>query len=219
MKERKKAMSQLICQIVGAGAFFLDAMPLCKKGFLIAADGGYQYVKQHHLKPDLVIGDFDSCKDEPKDVPIRRLPREKEDTDLFAAIKEGLKRGCTVFHIYGATGGRLDHTIANLQLVAYLAKQKKEVFLCGENQIVTAVFCGEMEFGAEKSGYISVFAFGQVAQGVCIKGLKYELDHAVLEPTIPIGVSNEFIGQKSTISVEKGLLLITYDNSIPFETC
>ena len=68
-----------------------------------------------------------------------------------------------------------------------------------------------MSFSSKYKGYVSVFSYSDISSGVCIEGLKYTLNNAVLTNDIPLGVSNEFIGRYAEIGVENGTLLIFYD--------
>lgn len=203
-------MTNSICYIVGAGENNgLDFKP-SSNDFVIAADAGIHYLAQCGITADLVIGDFDSLDYIPAHPNTTVLSAEKDDTDMLAAIREGVKAGYSVFHIYGGTGGRIDHTIANLQVLAYLARNGMQGFLFGRDSVITAVADRKMSFGAIPSGYISVFSHTEKSEGVYLQGLKYELDNAVLTNTFPLGVSNEFIGKESSISVSSGTLLIVF---------
>ena len=111
------------CVIFGAGEYYEGPAPTIEKGMLaIAADGGLDHMRAMGLSPDFVIGDFDSLSgDVPDGDHSVRLPPQKDDPDLLSALKVGWSRGAREFHIYGALGGRIDHTIANMQLMALLA--------------------------------------------------------------------------------------------------
>ncbi|MDF1496275.1 thiamine diphosphokinase [Caproiciproducens sp. CPB-2] len=139
---------------------------------------------------------------------------EKDDTDTFAAARKGIKRGYRIFHIYCGTGGRLEHTVANMQLLAYLAQSNRKGFLFDQDRIITAITNSSMKFHQHPTGYVSVFSHSENSTGVFLKGLKYELDNATLTNTSPIGVSNEFIGKESIITVETGTLLIVFPREI-----
>ena len=125
-------------------------------------------------------------------------------------MKEGLAKGYKTFHIYGGTGDRPEHTFANIQALAYLSKNGARGYLFGENHIITAVTNGEISFNEDKKGYISVFAYSNEARGVFISGLKYELNDKLILNDMPIGVSNEFIGQNSKISVADGTIIVVW---------
>ena len=203
-------MKNGICYIVGAGENYgLDFHPTAED-YVIAADAGLRYLEQAGIRADLAIGDFDSLKAMPQRCKVMTLSTEKDDTDMLAAVREGIKAGYSRFHLYCGTGGRIDHTLANLQVLSFLAENGKQGFLIDQNSMMTAITNGTLSFASIASGYVSVFSDSPKATGVCLHGLKYELDHAVLSNTFPLGVSNEFIGKESSISVDTGTLLIVF---------
>lgn len=196
------------CYIFGAGEYY--SPPPIMDGLIIAADGGYKQLALHGIRPHLLVGDFDSLDERPPGVDILELPREKDRTDTAAAIDIGLQRGCKCFEIYGGTGGRIEHTLANIQCIAHLAETGMRGILAGDGCMITAIANGGIAFRPLSSGYISVFAHSGRAENVCISGLKYTIDNGALSNTFPLGVSNEFIGQPSSISVQRGTLIIVY---------
>ena len=164
------------CVIFGAGEYYEGPAPAIEKGMLaIAADGGLDHMRAMGLSPDFVIGDFDSLSgDVPDGDRSVRLPPQKDDPDLLSALKVGWSRGAREFHIYGALGGRIDHTIANMQLMALLASHGGIGYLYGDGSIVTAIADGALEFPANHVAprrMISVFSHSDVCHGVTIAGL------------------------------------------------
>lgn len=205
-----------VCYIVGAGEMAdSNILPLAPQDgdYLIAADGGLDVLLQRGLTPDLVIGDFDSLGRCPAEWHPVVLPCEKDDTDMLSALKCGLQKGYDTFLLYGGMGGREDHTIANIQLLYYLASLHKTGYLIGRQNILTAIRNDSIRFTGMK-GFLSVFCAGDRAQGVTISGCKYCLDDGELTHLYPIGVSNEFTGQPAEISVRNGTLLIVTENRI-----
>lgn len=198
-----------VCRIIGAGECEKLDFEKQKGDLIIAADGGCAYLEKAGIKPDIIIGDFDSLGSVPKGDEVIRLNPEKDITDMNAAVKEGVKRGYTEFHLYGACGGRIDHTLANIQLVASLAENKLKAFI-HDNMIITAVCSGMLKFESDCKGYISVFSHSDKCGGVTIEGLKYTLKDAELYNSFPLGVSNEFIGTESEITVKNGTLIVIY---------
>lgn len=207
------------CIIIGAGDLTVGSLPYNKEeDFVIAADGGLMYCGVLELEPDLIIGDFDSVDEEYKEavaaicktVPekVITLPAEKDDTDMLAAIKYGLSLGYERFRLYGANGGRLEHTIANIQLLKYLKEQSAVGYIMDGTGMILLAQNETISFRDTMDGYINIFALNEKAHGVTIRGLKYELDHATLTNGMPIGISNEFIGVQSEVTVEDGTLLI-----------
>ncbi len=199
------------CVIVGAGGFHVSAWSYREEDYLIAADGGYEHLCRLGVTPDLLIGDMDSLERECPEtgIQIKRLPVEKDDTDMLAAIKEGLALGYREFHIYGALGGsRIDHSLANIQCLLYLKKRGANGILYGEHDRMELLCNEKRVYPASMKGIFSAFAYGGDAKGVTEQGLKYSLQNAVVKQEFPIGISNAFIGQESMIEVTDGRLLI-----------
>ena len=200
-----------ICYIVGAGEDFgLDFVP-GTEDLLIAADGGYRAVLTVGLKPQVAIGDFDSLGSAPAGVETVILPTDKDVTDTWAAIRLGMERGYKRFFLYGCTGGRFDHTLANVQTVADLASRGMECRLYGETQVITGISGGTVHFDAACRGYVSVFSHTDRCVGVTIRGMKYALENAELTNLFPLGVSNEFTGQPSSVTIGSGTAILVYD--------
>ena len=180
-----------------------------------AADGGYDHLLQIGLRADVVIGDFDSVTSSEiwEDTICEKLtyPPEKDDTDMMLAIKLGLSRGFGQFNIYGGLGGRLDHTVANIQALSFLAEHSAQGILHHPDYELTVIKNSSFTVAKNKTGYISVFSLSDTSENVTIKGLEYELEGATLTNSFPLGVSNAATGKKGIISVERGTLLITWN--------
>ncbi len=197
------------CYIVGAGDFNEKTLDITDGDIVIAADGGYEYLDKIGIKPDIYMGDFDSAPKPQTNADIEVFKCEKDDTDTLLAVKHGFELGFKSFKIYGGCGGRADHTFSNIQTLAYIVSRGGRAMLFGNSEVYT-VTDSEVSFGGDMKGKISVFSLSDKAEGVSIKGLKYELEDSVLTNLFPLGVSNEFIGKPSEISVKNGLLLIIY---------
>ncbi|HOJ48953.1 MAG TPA: thiamine diphosphokinase [Bacillota bacterium] len=206
-----KGSNQPICYIVGSAAIENAAFAPKAGDFMIAADGGYANLQKAGLQPDLLVGDFDSLSDIPAGVRIIRLPIEKNDTDTLYAVRLGLEKGYKKFYIYGGIGGRLDHTIANIQTLAFIAEQGGTGYLVGGGMTITVIKDGRLAFDARQKGVISIFCLGDKAEGVTLTGLKYPLTDYTMTKSNPIGVSNEFIGTESTVEVRNGMLAILWN--------
>lgn len=212
-----------LCYIFGAGEPSVPSViPPRGEVLVIAADGGYPLAASAFGTPDLLVGDFDSIEGIPADVPIVRHPAEKDDTDLALAAEEAIARGATELYIYAALGGRLDHTVANLQLIASLASRGIRATLFGADGVaVTALCAGARARFAPRTGIFSVFAFGGKAEGVTLSGVKYPLGGVTLTPDRPLGVSNEFVGDGALVALERGTILLFYsvkDGDMPSVT-
>ena len=207
-------MGQGICYLVCAGENTGLDFTLTANDYVIAVDGGFKVLEEAHITPDLVVGDFDTLGYCPTHPNVIRLNPRKDDTDTLAALKEGILEGFRCFHFYCGTGGRIEHTIANIQLLAFLSQSGRQGFLHDGNSILTTITSSKLTISRRESGFVSVFSYSEECQGVNLHGLKYELTDAVLHNTFPLGISNEFKGTESSISVRKGTLLVVFPKEV-----
>lgn len=200
-----------VCYIVSAGDM---TQPFPKAGdgdLVIAADAGYLHLQKLGIEPDLLIGDFDSMS-LPEDKQAIVYPVRKDDTDTVLAIKTGFEKGYTEFVIYGGLGGeRTDHTVANIQSLAYITEKGGRGTLVGNGEYFTLIRDSEITIESDKDKTFSVFAYGGKAQGVTIEGSQYDVCNAELSPFFPLGVSNKFEEKQVKIKVKNGCLLIVYN--------
>lgn len=178
--------------------------------YLICADGGVDTAKAYSLKPDLMIGDFDSLRgDLPEGIETIRLKPEKDDTDMMAAVREGLRRGFQEFVLLGALGGeRFDHSIANLCVLQYLAEQGCRAVLADKKTSVLLLKSGRMVLHGLAGATFSAFPFGCSVCTVSYEGMKYPLDEYPLRSNFPLGCSNQIIGDPAQVIVHSGDALI-----------
>lgn len=177
--------------------------------FLVCADGGYETARRLGLKPDLLIGDLDSCtEDFPPDIEAVRLPVHKDDTYMMYSLKECLGRGYRDFLLLGATGGRLDHTVANLCGLYYLAMHNARGVLADRQNETVLVINGRVGLQGEPGALVSVFPYGASYCTLSYEGLEYPLDHYRLYPYDPMGTSNRLISTAAKITVHEGPALI-----------
>ena len=202
-----------IAYIFGAGEPSVpDTIPPRDDILVIAADGGYTVACRAFGRPDLAVGDFDSLGYLPSDTECLRHPPEKDDTDLALAANIAIERGAEEIRIYSALGGRLDHTVANLQLLYSLALRGVRATLFGADGVAITVLVGGecATLAPAKEGTVSVLAIGGTAEGVTLTGLKYPLADATLYPHTPLGISNERMGTAASISLLRGAILVFY---------
>jgi thiamine pyrophosphokinase len=200
--------------IFAAGSFFgLRERPV-SSDLIIAADAGEQACRQAGLTPHLLLGDFDSMPPpENPEVPLVRLPTEKDDTDTLAAIRTALEQSCDEIYIYGGTGGkRLDHTLANLQALLFIRRHGARGFLYGDHFIWTVIENESLVIPQTVEwGLFSAFCLGNQAEGVDETGFQYPLHDAVLTPDFPLGVSNHIVKPEARITVRKGALAVGWE--------
>ncbi len=210
------------CIVIGAGDLTMGEISVSEEDYCIAVDGGLSYCGILGVEPDKLIGDFDSVSEKEAEaiqllkeqIPERiiELPVEKDETDMLAALKHGLSLGYQEFRIYAGTGGRFDHTLANIQCLLYLKKHDATGYLMDGTGMILVLQNESVQFQKNMEGYLSLFSLGKEAKGVTIQGMKYPLKHYTMTNDFPIGISNEFIGEAATISVEEGevVCMISY---------
>ena len=200
------------CVIVGAGEV-RGEISISENDFVIAADGGYEYLEKMGVTPDVLIGDFDSIEALPQNLDaaqIIRHPVEKDETDMYLAYKVGVQNGCCEFYVYGGTGGREDHTFANYCLLLDAINEGKHIFLMGVDRKIFVIKNEKIELDSSAGKTLSVFAFGADAHGVTLRGVKYEAENITLRQAFPRGVSNSVknTDTRAEISVGDGALLV-----------
>lgn len=203
-------MSRFFC-IVGAGDMSETKLNIPDEAFIIAADAGLIALASAGITPDLIVGDFDSLGEVPNVGNIVAHNPEKDDTDMLLAVREALARDAEQIVIFGGMGGRPDHEYANIQTLAYIANHGAKGYLVGRGSICTIIKNDRLSFDRGHKGIISVFCVGDEAVGVDLTGLKYPLCNHTLTCDYPLGVSNEFTGVPSTVSVRSGMLLVVWN--------
>lgn len=178
--------------------------------YLIAADSGFSLLKRTGSIPDLVLGDFDSLtEDKPTGCEILTAAAEKDDTDTMLAVKTALARGFSDIVIVGSIGGRFDHTVANIQTLAYILDNGGKGRLVGETDTAELLGVGEYRFPKNESMYFSVLSYSEEAI-VTTSGTKYDLNSYRLTNSFPLGVSNEILSSECVLKIEKGKILVIF---------
>ncbi len=195
-----------ICSIIcGAPCAELDKSLI--EGLVIAADRGLDHALRAGITPDIAVGDFDSAESAvPAGVECIRVSPIKDDTDAMLAADTAIERGCGELRFFCALGGRLDHTIANIQMLHDLLERGVRAELYGAGERVYLLRGGAAEI-ARYDGYVSVFSYGESAV-VSEAGVKYPLDRHRLTNSFPLGVSNEITAPTARITVHEGTALI-----------
>lgn len=160
------------------------------------------------LKADLYIGDFDSAQKPETETETLVYPVEKDDTDTLLAVKEGIKRGCKSFLIFGGTGGRFDHTFANIQTLMYAERHGASAALVDSENFMFILKNDTAYIEKNPGEKVSIFSFEQAAHGVSLEGFYYPLQNADLYNHFPVGTSNYIVKDKGKVTVKKGTLLI-----------
>jgi thiamine pyrophosphokinase len=177
--------------------------------FVICCDAGLQAAQKWGISPDLIVGDFDSAEPPAEsDVPVLRFLVMKDNTDSMLAAREGLRRGFEDFVLLFSLGGRLDHTVANIQTLAFLKEHGAQGALIGPRDTVRLLRNEKIHIPRREGRTLSVFAYEGQARGVTLKGVLYPLVDATLDISFPLGVGNHVTAPKATVSVADGTLLL-----------
>ena len=195
-----------ICSII-CGAPCKELPKELVSGFVIAADSGLDIALAVGIKPDLVVGDFDSAKSEvPEGIECVRVSSVKDDTDAMLAADFALKYGCNELRFFCAIGGRTDHTIANIQMLYHFKLRGISGALFGDGTRMFLLSEESIEIPGY-DGYLSVFAYDKNVI-ITESGVKYPLTNYPMTNDMPIGVSNEITSGKAVITVHSGTALV-----------
>ena len=199
------------CIIIGGGVCSADILKnnIHSDDFIICADSGFDIATKCGFLPNLLIGDFDSIKAVPHNVNMITLPVEKDVTDSVAAFNEGVKLGFKNFVLFGGTGGRFEHTFANVSLLANASKNGIYLEIIDEKHILRSITNSSIKIKKKDNQQISVFAYGDKAYGVTETGFHYVLTDYILDPfNGALGTSNDIIDEYGEIAVSNGTLII-----------
>ncbi len=183
--------------------------------FILCADGGTRHALALSLTPNLVIGDMDSIDSaewktlEERNILIELFPRDKNETDLELALNKAIEMDSNEIVIVAALGGRTDHALANIALLANTQYAVRNISL--DDGIEQLQFCRtQAEVRGRSGDIVSLIPWGNPVHGIQTENLKWKLDHETLHPEKSRGISNEMTSDTASIKIESGLLLIIH---------
>lgn len=225
------------CLIISGGDYS-PISNISNYDFYIACDKGYEYARKMEIMPDVVMGDYDSFAGDinstvnsdshanGKAPQIMTFPKEKDDTDTMLAVKHALHMGFERITIGCALGGRMDHTIANMATMLYVATHQGlcEIISSNEHMIMLPadyinsrnanlysncrIENNNLILPKRDNCSLSLFAITDSVSKLCINGAKYEVDGVELFNNTSLGASNEWKDEEVIISFIKGILLV-----------
>lgn len=175
--------------------------------YVICADRGYFFAKNAGITPDVIVGDFDSYSDSdsiPSNCEVVTLNPVKDDTDTVHSIDIALEKGYKDITIFGAIGGRIDHSFANISALEYLHRKGARGELLSEKERIEFLSKGEYYYSGYNGKTFSLFPFGCNKVCVSYSGVKYPLNKYFIESHIPLGVSNVFLSENCKINIYDG---------------
>lgn len=199
----------------------LDVFPTAQPSdTIIGVDGGAIRLLDQGITPDIAIGDFDTIGEEgiqrlqQAGVRMEQFPSHKDltDTEIAIEVAVGLKPDEII--LYGALGSRMDHTLANLQLL-YKAQQAG-VWMRIESMHNRIMLLSERfphaVISRDHFRFMSLLPMSSQVTGITLEGFLYPLKEATIEIGMALGVSNEFLQETGTITLRKGNLFVMLTN-------
>lgn len=196
-------------------SFGLQLLNEIKPEYIIGVDSGLKFLYTNEVMPTHIVGDFDSVDPEiiqfyreKTNIPIRQFNPVKDASDTEIGLRYALELGVEEVFLLGATGTRLDHVMANVQILkiahdtgvkAYIVDNYNKISLWEKNIFLKK----QNSFGK----YFSIFPFGGIVQDVTITGAKYPLEHYRLCPYDSRCVSNEIV-EDTEIVFPEGIIIL-----------
>ena len=182
---------------------------------IIASDKGLEVLDKQNIKPNYIIGDFDSIDKKilgkylnDKSISITKLNPEKDYTDTHMALKLAIEIKSKDITIIGAIGSRLDHTFANINILKEALDKNIPCRIINENNEIYLINKNNILKKDELFPYISLIPLTSSVEGVTLKGFKYLLDNDIMNIGKSIGVSNEQLEDVASIDIKKGILVV-----------
>ena len=196
--------------------FVLQMLDEIQPEYVIGVDRGLEFLYRNQVMPTHIVGDFDSVRTEVVEfyqkrtqVPIRKFKPEKDASDTEIALHLAIELGVEKVWIFGGTGSRLDHVMANIQVLKIAHDAGVKACLVDVNNRISLA---EKEIKLYKKDvfgdYFSVFPFGGVVEDISIEGAKYPLSHYRLCPNSSMCVSNEMQENEVKITFPTGTIIL-----------
>ena len=181
----------------------------------ICCDGGLRHMKKLGLRPHVMLGDFDSV--DPDDlenyikqgIACERHPVQKDETDMELCVRYALTHGTTEILIFGGTGSRFDHTLANVLLLKQALQLNIPAWLLDQRHRI-CMMDRQLTIKGEPGDVLSLLPVGGDATGVTTEGLQYPLRQETLYLHATRGISNVFERESASIAMTSGLLLVVH---------
>lgn len=181
--------------------------------YIICADGGTRYFYEKNMKPDVILGDFDSLEEKilkdmkDKEIDFFKFPVNKDKTDTELAVEYAVQKGAKDITLLGATGSRLDHTLGNIMLLReFVDKNIKIRVLDSHNEVY--MIKDSITLDKKENTFVSIIPITDTVKGVTLKGFKYETNNTDFKLGSTFGISNEIIDKVGHITVNDGICLV-----------
>lgn len=184
--------------------------------FIIVADSGMEFMRRVGLKPDMIIGDFDSVASETlayfkeqTGIIFKELNPMKDDTDTEFAIRQAIGLGTKEITVLGATGTRLDHVLGNVALLGIGLQEQVDIQLVDAHNRIRMIDTPlNLKKAEQFGGFVSLLPYAGEVKGVTLKGFKYPLENYTMESFSSLGISNEIVEHQAEILLKDGILVV-----------
>ena len=202
---------------------FAKSVIASQQAVLIAADSGLDFFYRSGIKPDVIVGDFDSVAAEPlaffraqEGIRMQELNPVKDDTDTESSIRLAIEMGAEHITILGGTGSRLDHVLGNIELLGIGLQEQVSITILDAHNRIRMIDQGitikrEEQFGT----YVSLIPYTTEVNHLTLRGFKYPLSDYCLKGFCSLGVSNEISEEEAVISFDGGILLVIESQDKP----
>ncbi len=184
---------------------------------IICCDGGIKHTKKLNIIPDYILGDLDSApKDiveyyKKLDVKFKIVSSYKDETDTELGINFAIELGAKTIDLYGATGTRLDHTLANIHSLMIALKNSVEAKIINENNIIQLIN-KQIVFKNKIGTTISLIPLSTEVKGIVTQGFKYPLNNESLSIGLSRGISNVIVDEESKVTIKSGYMIVIEAN-------
>lgn len=196
--------------------FALEQIKDLNAEIVIGVDSGLGFLYHNQIMPTHIVGDFDSVDAEVlafyrenTQIPIRQFNPVKDATDTEIAVRLAIELGVGELWLLGATGTRLDHVWANVQVLKIAYDAGVKAYILDVHNRISLI---EKKFRLRKDEqfgeYFSVFPLGGTIEGFSISGAKYPLENHTLCPYNSLCVSNEIEKERIEITFPEGIIIL-----------
>ncbi|QUI22928.1 thiamine diphosphokinase [Vallitalea pronyensis] len=182
--------------------------------FCMGVDKGAEYAYKAGIKPDMVLGDFDSASSDVvayyehiKDIEVHCFPVEKDETDTHLALLEAIKLGSTRIDMIGGIGSRMDHTLANIHIMKLPLEQGILCRMIDESNIISLAN-EHIQLNKGHYPYVSLIPLTSKVEGITTHDMKYPLHDYTMVQGISVGISNEILNQVGAVTLQEGILVV-----------
>lgn len=180
---------------------------------VIAVDGGLAVAHRLAVIPDYIVGDFDTVSanllEQYEEKRILRHPPEKDETDTELAIETAIREGCTKIDFFGATGSRLDHSLANIFLLERLLSSGIEGAVLNDSN---KLYLKDSSFQIKKKevygDFFSLLPLSKTVERVTLTGFKYPVNNRTFHRECTLGISNEIIDEEASVEFAEGIFIV-----------